>query len=38
MAYKARKKKNLGTKIFVWFLVIAMTVSVLGSIFYYLFF
>ena len=36
MAYKAKKKKNIGKKIFVWVLVIAMAASVIAPIVYYL--
>lgn len=35
MAYK-QKKKNLGAKIMIWFLVFAMVSSFLGTIIYYL--
>ncbi len=37
MAYKAKKNKNIGAKIFIWFMVIAMLASTFGYIFYYLF-
>lgn len=36
MAYKAKKKSNLGTKIFIWFMFAAMFLSFVGSIVYYL--
>lgn len=36
MAYKAKKKSGLGTKIFVWFMFAAMLMSFVGSILYYL--
>ena len=36
MAYKAKKKSDLGTKIFVWFMFAAMLFSFVGSILYYL--
>ncbi len=35
MAYKAKKKSNLGTKIFVWFMFAAMLFSFVGSLLYY---
>ncbi len=36
MAYKAKKKSGLGTKIFVWFMFVAMLGSFVASILYYL--
>ncbi len=36
MAYKAKKKTNLATKIFIWFMFIAMSLSFLGPILYYI--
>jgi hypothetical protein len=36
MAYKAKKKSNLGTKIFVWFMFIAMLGSFVATILYYI--
>lgn len=36
MAYKAKKKTGIGTKIFVWFMFFAMLVSFVGSIVYYI--
>ena len=36
MAYRA-KKKNLGTKIFLWILIIAMVASFAGTLLYYIF-
>lgn len=36
MAYKAKKKASVGTKIFVWFMFFAMLLSFVGSIVYYL--
>lgn len=36
MTYRA-KKKNIGTKIFVWVLVIAMVASFVGTLVYYIF-
>ncbi len=36
MAYRA-KKKNVGTKIFVWVLVLAMVLSFAGTLIYYIF-
>lgn len=36
MAYKS-KKKSLGTKIFIWVLLLAMVGSVLGTVIYYIF-
>ncbi len=36
MAYKAKKKSDLGTKIFVWFMFAAMLLSFVGSVVYYL--
>ncbi len=35
MAYKAKKKTNLGTKIFVWFMFGAMLLSFLTTLIYY---
>ncbi len=36
MAYKAKKKSDLSTKIFIWFMFGAMLLSFVGSILYYL--
>lgn len=36
MAYKAKKKTGLGTKIFVWFMFAAMLLSFLATLLYYL--
>ena len=36
MAYRAKKKTNLGTKIFIWFMFIAMLASFIVPILYYL--
>jgi len=36
MAYKAKKKTGIGTKIFIWFMVFAMLFSFVGTILYYL--
>ncbi len=36
MAYRA-KKKNIGAKIFIWILIIAMVASFAGTLVYYLF-
>lgn len=36
MAYKAKKKTSIGTKIFVWFMLIAMIGSFVASLLYYL--
>ncbi len=36
MAYRAKKKTNLGTKIFIWFMFIAMLLSFAAPMLYYL--
>lgn len=36
MAYKAKKKTDIGTKIFIWVMFFAMLLSFVGSILYYL--
>lgn len=36
MAYKAKKKTSTGTKIFIWFMFIAMALSAISPIVYYL--
>lgn len=36
MAYKAKKKTSLGTKIFAWFMFAAMLASFAASVLYYL--
>ena len=36
MAYKAKKKTSLGTKIFVWFMFAAMLLSFVAPILYYI--
>jgi len=36
MTYRAKKKKNLSSKIFVWFMLIAMLSSFIAGLVYYL--
>lgn len=36
MAYKAKKKTDLGTKIFIWFMFAAMLLSFVGTLIYYI--
>lgn len=36
MAYRKKKKTSLGTKIFVWFMFIAMVASFVGMLLYYI--
>ncbi len=36
MAYKAKKKTGLGTKIFIWFMFAAMLFSFVATLLYYL--
>lgn len=36
MTYRAKKKKNLGNKILIWFLLFAMASSFIATIAYYL--